>query len=185
MLIKKILQKKTSWLGVTDNVMEGNFKYADKELPLSWYNWIGQSGPVGNDNGKNCVKIDADSKWHIVKCSLKLTFICEGEYYLMNYLDKIQEIVLIILYEIYCTNENFEIVEKEYPSLEWAGWGSWSSCTKSCGDGIETRKRTIRNPELIYEHQETSYVPFGLECDAEEDRHCNMEPCPGKLFFST
>ena len=86
---------------------------------------------------------------------------------------------------MYYTNENFKIVEKEYPSLEWASWQSWSSCSKSCGDGIETRKRTIRNPELIYEHQEKSYVPFGLECDAEEDRHCNKEPCPGKLFFST
>ena len=159
--------------------MEGNFKYADKESPLSWHNWNGQSGPVGNDNKKNCVKINADGKWHIVKCSLKLTFICEGEYYLMNYSDKIQEIFLIIVYE------NFKIVEKEYPSLEWASWQSWSSCSKSCGDGIETRKRTIKNPELIYEHQEKSYVPFGLECDAEEDRHCNKEPCPGELFFST
>ena len=83
--------------------MEGNFKYADKESPLSWHNWNGQSGPVGNNNKKNCVKIDADGKWHIVKCSLKLTFICEGEYYLMNYSDKIQEIFLIIVYETYCT----------------------------------------------------------------------------------
>ena len=88
----------------------------------------------------------------------------------------------------YCniiTNENFKIVEREYPSLEWAEWETWSSCSKSCGDGIQTRKRTIENPELIYEHQETSYVPFGLECDAEEDKKCNLEPCPGKIFFST
>ena len=82
-------------------------------------------------------------------------------------------------------NENFKIVEREYPSLKWAEWETWSSCSKSCGDGIQTRKRTIENPELIYEHQETSYVPFGLECDAEEDKKCNLEPCPGKIFFST
>ena len=78
-----------------------------------------------------------------------------------------------------------KFLEKLYPTLEWAEWESWSSCTKSCGDGIETRKRTIRNPELIYEFQETSYVPFGLECEAEEDRDCNLESCPGKIFFST
>ena len=38
------------------------------------------------------------------------------------------------------------------------------------------------NPELIYEYYESSYIPFGLECDAEEDRHCNF-PCPGKIFL--
>ena len=72
------MQKETSWLGVTDNVKEGNFKYAEKETPLSWSNWSGQSGPIGNNNGKNCMKIDADGKWIIQKCSLKLPFICEG-----------------------------------------------------------------------------------------------------------
>ena len=66
--------------------------------------------------------------------------------------------------------------------MEWGVWEAWSSCTKTCGDGQEIRKRTILNPELIYEYQETSYIPFGLECEAEEARHCNLEPCPGKIF---
>ena len=69
--------------------------------------------------------------------------------------------------------------------MEWDNWGAWSSCTKSCGDGEEIRKRTILNPELIYEFKETSYIPFGLECDSEEVRHCNLEPCPGKILSLT
>ena len=66
--------------------------------------------------------------------------------------------------------------------MEWGDWGAWSSCTKTCGDGEEIRKRTILNPELIYEYQETRHIPFGLECDAEEVRHCNLGPCPSKIF---
>ena len=80
------------------------------------------------------------------------------------------------------TTKHLNIVEKFYPIMEWGDWGAWSSCTKTCGDGEEIRKRTILNPELIYEYQETSRIPFGLECDAEEVRHCNLGPCPSKIF---
>ena len=72
------MQKHTSWLGVTDIEKEGNFTYSEEETPLSWHNWNGQSGPIGNNEGKNCVKIDAEGKWRMENCNNKVTFICEG-----------------------------------------------------------------------------------------------------------
>ena len=71
-------QKQTSWLGVTDIENEGVLKYGNDESSLSWHNWNTQSGPIGNNEAMNCVKMDAEGIWQIDNCNNKLTFVCEG-----------------------------------------------------------------------------------------------------------
>ena len=63
---------------VTDIENEGVFKYGNDESPLSWHNWNTQSGPIGNNEAMNCVKMDAAGIWQIDNCNNKLTFVCEG-----------------------------------------------------------------------------------------------------------
>ena len=65
-------------MGVTDIKNEGVFKYSENETPLSWHNWNGQSGPIGNNEEMNCVKMDAEGLWQIDDCYNKVTFVCEG-----------------------------------------------------------------------------------------------------------
>ena len=77
-IIKTFLQKQTSWLGVTDIENEGVLKYGYDESSLSWHNWNTQSGPIGNNEAMNCVKMDAEGIWQIDNCNNKLTFVCEG-----------------------------------------------------------------------------------------------------------
>ena len=86
-------QSQTSWLGVTDIVKEGVFKYSEDETSLSWHNWNGQSGPIGNNEDMNCVKMDAEGKWQIEDCNNKVTFVCEG-----NCSDEVKVTIICCMY---------------------------------------------------------------------------------------
>ena len=48
----------------------------------------------------------------------------------------------------------------------WSKWSEWSQCSKSCGNGTQTRNRT-RNRTSINETE-------------TEQKECNLKPCPGK-----
>ena len=57
----------------------------------------------------------------------------------------------------------------------WGEWGSFSTCSQSCGGGIETRQRVCDSP---------SPSNGGESCpgDMEETRACNIGICvPGKF----
>ena len=59
---------------------------------------------------------------------------------------------------------------------KWAIWGKYSECSKTCGGGIRTRKRSCTNPPP---------ENGGLKCPGpgEEEEVCNEDPCPGKWFL--
>ena len=56
----------------------------------------------------------------------------------------------------------------------WSEWRSWSVCTRSCGEGTQTRSRTCSNPRPAH---------GGRRClgSPAEKRSCNTNGCPGKL----
>lgn len=53
---------------------------------------------------------------------------------------------------------------------EWTAWTSWSDCSVSCGDGTQTRERSVAQEALH----------GGAECagPSEETQACSEEPCP-------
>ena len=64
-------------------------------------------------------------------------------------------------------------LEPEFPTpvpQSWADWSSWTECSRSCGEGRQTRMR-----ECISENQPS------LDCsgDRVQIRSCNTHHCPG------
>ena len=60
---------------------------------------------------------------------------------------------------------------------EYNYWTEWSSCTATCGGGIEIRSRDIKIHDLF----------GGKECDGNgaEKAECNTQTCPsGKTSYS-
>ena len=57
----------------------------------------------------------------------------------------------------------------------WTEWDESETCSKTCGEGTKTRRRTCTNP---------SPALGGADCpgDAEETVSCNIKPCPGRTL---
>ena len=58
----------------------------------------------------------------------------------------------------------------------WGNWGSYSSCTRSCGGGTYTRTRSCNNP---------SPSNGGSQCSGSgsQTSSCNTASCPGQSPF--
>ena len=56
---------------------------------------------------------------------------------------------------------------------EWDDWGEWGTCSKTCGGGLETRTRKIKQREAF----------GGAPCTGNdtESRPCAMNECPGMI----
>ena len=54
----------------------------------------------------------------------------------------------------------------------WSLWSIWSSCSATCGVGVQERKRQCINPVAQF---------GGKDCNglATDTRNCNMQDCPG------
>lgn len=59
----------------------------------------------------------------------------------------------------------------------WAAWGSWGTCTVTCGGGTQTRSRTCTNPAPQYN---------GADCPGSDgsSQDCNTHHCPSTSVFS-
>ena len=57
---------------------------------------------------------------------------------------------------------------------EWSTWGEWSSCSKTCGNGDQTRQRTCQVPQSRISLKNNSVCPG----NGTEKRICNPNPCP-------
>lgn len=56
----------------------------------------------------------------------------------------------------------------------WADWGSWGTCSTTCGGGNQNRTRNCTNPEPQY---------GGADCvgNAQDSpQTCNTNPCPSE-----
>ncbi|VDI61642.1 Hypothetical predicted protein [Mytilus galloprovincialis] len=60
----------------------------------------------------------------------------------------------------------------------WSRWAQWSTCTRSCNGGVQTRSHTCNNPSPKYR---------GSCCQGNtlETRTCNNTPCPVNGRWST
>ena len=56
-------------------------------------------------------------------------------------------------------------------NCKWGSYSEWSTCSKSCGGGENTRKRKVAIPNCN----------GGLPCEGEdtETKACNTDACPG------
>ena len=100
--------------------------------------------------------------------------------------------LLIILFEwvfvLYYFNDHisFSVINKNSSELNisslatsvnggWSGYGSWGSCSKSCGGGIQSRSRSCTKP---------SPANGGKDCSGSdtETQICNRDACPGKII---
>ena len=60
-------------------------------------------------------------------------------------------------------------------ACEVSSWGNWSECTRSCGNGTQTRLRNITVPATY----------GGVSCPAlEETRFCNEQACSGSAAIA-
>lgn len=55
---------------------------------------------------------------------------------------------------------------------QWTAWGEYSKCSKSCGEGMQSRIRRCVNPSQPFGHK-TCKGAF------RQRRPCNIHPCPG------
>ena len=53
----------------------------------------------------------------------------------------------------------------------WSEWSDFSTCTKTCGDGLMTRERSI----------EENAINNGKPCEGKnsDTKACNIVDCPG------
>ena len=58
----------------------------------------------------------------------------------------------------------------------YSDWGPYDGCSKTCGGGQQTRKRTCTNPPPSHDGEDCS----GLGPDSST-RECNNQECPGKM----
>ncbi|KAI1904399.1 hypothetical protein AGOR_G00005240 [Albula goreensis] len=70
-----------------------------------------------------------------------------------------------------CVPKGFQ---QEKINGSWAPWGEWSSCSRTCGAGVQNAQRDCSNPEPKY---------GGKYCLGERRRYriCNSDPCPSNL----
>ncbi|XP_020605697.1 mucin-like protein isoform X2 [Orbicella faveolata] len=58
----------------------------------------------------------------------------------------------------------------------YSDWGPYGKCSKTCGGGEQTRKRTCTNPPPSHDGEDYS----GLGPDSS-NRECSNKECPGKM----
>ena len=52
----------------------------------------------------------------------------------------------------------------------WAQWSGWTRCDKSCGPGVQKRRR--------YEEVTTAFGGVPVQGPSEQERDCEEMPCP-------
>ncbi|XP_029005418.1 SCO-spondin [Betta splendens] len=67
----------------------------------------------------------------------------------------------------------------------WSQWSSWTQCTKSCGGGVQSRRRECDSPSPEWEGAYCEGLGFQvMSCNTN---HCPVPPCsqvPGTAFSS-
>ena len=59
----------------------------------------------------------------------------------------------------------------------WDEWGEWSTCSKTCGGGDQTRLRMVKQKE--------EFLGVPCEGDMSETRSCASDQCPGRYSYKS
>ena len=65
-------------------------------------------------------------------------------------------------------NQSFSV---DPPETDWSIWGSWSSCSETCGGGVQSRKRDCMRE-----------LGDCMQGNSTETNSCGDNPCPGETF---
>ena len=58
---------------------------------------------------------------------------------------------------------------------KWEGWSPWSTCTKTCGGGKQTKTRVCKKSHETHEGCQGEDDPNY----SEMEQQCNLQDCPG------
>ena len=59
----------------------------------------------------------------------------------------------------------------------WSDWGSFGTCSVTCGVGVKIRSRTCSNPKPSLEGKHCQGSPVQVAV-------CSKNPCPGNRLYS-
>ena len=70
-------------------------------------------------------------------------------------------------------------------SARWTVWGPWSTCSKSCGGGKQSRERKCKKKNNFVDPRTDSNlrivnVPWECLGKSQETKTCQNQNCPGK-----
>lgn len=65
--------------------------------------------------------------------------------------------------DIMCIKKNWN---KKDLNLEWTEWTDWSTCSVTCGQGVQIRSRFKQLPRI------------DAEVEEHQEKKCRMPPCP-------
>ena len=93
-----------------------------------------------------------------------ITFLMSHPYacWLLSYLER-------ILLKT-CTNNLYYFLE-----AKWSRWGTWSVCTRTCGNGTRVRSRTC-----IAQNQRAVFAPIYCAGKPLQKKNCSQWSCPGR-----
>jgi hypothetical protein len=70
------LVSSTSWIGASDQVIEGTFLWRDGAA-ATFTNWL--SGQPDNSNNEDCASLQTSGGWNDLSCSTTIPYVCEFE----------------------------------------------------------------------------------------------------------
>ncbi|XP_052703574.1 A disintegrin and metalloproteinase with thrombospondin motifs adt-1-like [Crassostrea angulata] len=190
-----LLQGKSVWMGGFDGTTEGSWAWSGGVFTWSYTNW--KAGEPNNSGDEDCnMMYESDGTWNDGNCLGTLQFVCEkntppinggwagfGSYGACSKTcgggTQTRSRT--------CTNpapqwggDNCPGSSTESQACNtnacpidgnWASWGSYDTCTVTCGGGTQQRTRTCTNPAPQY---------GGADCSGatSSSQSCNTNPCP-------
>ena len=99
------------WIGINDQINQGNFVYDSSNVPLVYENW--NPGEPNGESREDCATLGG--KWFDVPCTWKRPFVCESgkstsfllSLILVLWEHSLEYTVVLIFFSFFAKNEKF------------------------------------------------------------------------------